>query len=436
MLSLERNGSRRAERRSIAQHIVRIWIMVILLCAALSILGGCSWSKRTTYFYEPEYGVESLQFARSLEGIGERVQPFNRAKLLNNGDEFFPAILDSIRTAQHSVNIELYIYAEGEIGTTFSHVLSEKAREGVKVRVLVDDIGSRMGTLEVEMKAAGVDVRIFKPIKLYSINRIGDRTHRKIITIDGKVGFIGGLAIDDRWKGDARTPDEWREVVVELEGPVVKQLQSIFMQDWLYTTGEVLHGDSEFPPAFPVGDMAAQVMASSNGDQSSMAKLHYLTAIKAARSKIWIENAYFVPDYDFIDALVKAAEHGVDVRIVVPGEITDFTALRRASQSHYEELLKGGVKIYEFQPSMIHSKLMVVDGIFVSIGSINFVSRSMKKNAEANVVIYDRRFAREVEQAVEDDIARSVEVIEEEWAKRGSYQRFKEWFYALFSGAF
>ena len=436
MFTLKQNARRRAGRPSKSHFMAHPLKTFILVCAALSILGGCSWSKRTTYIYEPEYGVESLQFARSLEGIGERVQAFNSAELLNNGDEFFPAILEDIKKAKHSVNIELYIYAKGEIGSMFAKALSEKARQGVKVRLLVDSVGSRMGELEAEMTAAGVNVKIFKPVKLYSINRISDRTHRKIITMDGKVGYVGGLAIDDRWKGDTRTPDEWRDVVVKVEGPVVTQLQSIFMQDWLYTTGEVLHGDGEFPKPSYAGDVAAQAMGSSNGDQSSMAKLHYLTAIKAARRNIWIENAYFVPDQDFIDALIAAAQRGVDVRLVVPGDITDFGALRRASQWKYTQMLEGGMKIYEFQPSMLHTKLMYVDDIFVSIGSINFVARSMKKNAEANVVIYDRRFARKVKAAVEADIARSEEITLEEWNKRGGYQKFKEWFYSFFSGAF
>jgi cardiolipin synthase len=391
---------------------------------------------RTTYHYEPEYGVESLEFARSMEGLGSRMRPFNTAKLLNNGDEFFPAILDAIRSAKHSVNIELYIYADGKIGRTFAQVLSEKARQGVKVRVLVDAVGARMGKLDDEMRSAGVQFRIFKPIKLYSIHKIDDRTHRKIFTIDGRVGFIGGLAIDDRWMGNARTPEEWREMVVQFEGPVVSQLQRIFMQDWLHTTGEVLHGDGEFPSISYSGDMAAQIISSSRADQSSMAKLHYLSAIKAARSRVWIENAYFVPDLDFIVSLIAAAERGVDVRIVVPGEITDANSLRRASQADYAKLLKGGVKIYEFQPSMMHSKVMVVDGIFVSIGSINFVSRSMKKNAEANAVIYDRKFAREVEASIEDDLARSEEITLEAWSKRGVFQRFKEAYYKMYYDIF
>jgi cardiolipin synthase len=428
-------GCRNA-RRFIAHSAVREWIFAIMLWAALSIITGCGPSMRTTYYYEPAYGVDSLEFARSMEGLGSRMRPFNTAKLLNNGDEFFPAIIDAIRSAEHSINIELYIYADGEIGATFSQILSEKALQGVNVRVLVDAVGARMGKLEDEMQAAGVQVKVFKPIKLYSIHKIDDRTHRKIFTIDGKIGFIGGLAIDDRWMGSARTPDEWREMVVKLEGPVVSQLQRIFMQDWLHTTGEVLHGDGEFPSIPYAGDTAAQIISSSRSDQSSMAKLHYLSAIKAARNRIWIENAYFVPDYDFIVSLIAAAERGVDVRIVVPGELTDFKALRRASQANYTKLLKGGVKIYEFQPSMLHSKVMVADGIFVSIGSINFVSRSMKKNAEANAVVYDRQFASKVEASIKEDIARSKEITLEAWSKRGLNQRIKEQYYSIYSNLF
>ena len=414
---------------------LQLWCVVIFW-VIFPVFTGCGPSMRTTYHYEPEYGVKSLEFARSMEGLGSRMRPFNTAKLLNNGDEFFPAILDAIRSAKHSVNIELYIYADGKIGTTFAQVLSEKARQGVKVRVLVDAVGARMGKLDDEMQSAGVQVRIFKPIKLYSIHKIDDRTHRKIFTIDGRIGFIGGLAIDDRWMGNARTPEEWREMVVQFEGPVVSQMQRIFMQDWLHTTGEVLHGDGEFPSIPYSGDIAAQIISSSRADQSSMAKLHYLSAIKAARSRIWIENAYFVPDLDFIVSLIAAAERGVDVRIVVPGELTDSNALRRASQADYTKLLKGGVRIYEFQPSMMHSKVMVVDGTFVSIGSINFVSRSMKKNAEANAVIYDQEFAREVEAAIEDDLAQSEEIQLEAWSKRGVFQRLKEGYYKMYYDIF
>ena len=215
--------------------------------------------------------------------------------------------------------------------------------------------------------------------------------------MDGRIGFTGGLAIDDRWAGDARNPDEWRDTVVRLEGPAVLQMQRLFLEDWLYTTGEYLDGKGQFPVAQRVGEIKAQAVGSSRTSQLSMAKLHYYMPIQAARHQVWIENAYFLPDEDFLTALVAAARRGVDVRVVVPGRHTDLKAIRYGGRRNYRRLLEAGVRIYEFQPSMLHSKVMLVDGLWCSIGSINFTSRSMKSNAEANVALYDRRFAGEVQ---------------------------------------
>ncbi len=215
------------------------------LLLALVPLSGCSYlfgDKRTSYDYKPDYGVDSAEFRRSLDVLGTEMVPHNSATLLQNGDEFFPAMLEAIRSAQASVNMEMFIFDDGEVAGEFARALADKAREGVEVRLLIDGYGSSLGDLEGPMKAAGVKVREYKPLRIYTIYKIGNRTHRKILTVDGKIGFTGGVGIDDRWKGDARNPNEWRETMVKLEGPVVAQLQSIFMEDWVHTTGEVLHG--------------------------------------------------------------------------------------------------------------------------------------------------------------------------------------------------
>ncbi|HMA18622.1 MAG TPA: phospholipase D-like domain-containing protein, partial [Thermoanaerobaculia bacterium] len=245
--------------------------------------------------------------------------PHNNAVLLQNGDESFPAMLSAIAAARESVNIELFIFNKGEIAEQFARALADKAREGVEVRVLLDDFGSHLGPLEDQMKQAGVKLRYYKPLRIYSIYKVGKRTHRKILTVDGKIGFTGGFAVDDRWKGDARNPDEWRDTNVRVEGPAVAQLQAIFMEDWVHTTGEVLNGTEQFPPIPAAGTMLAQAIASSRTDSSSKAKLLYYMAIQAARKTIWIENAYFVPDGQIRRGLVNAVARGVDVRVVVPG---------------------------------------------------------------------------------------------------------------------
>lgn len=377
--------------------------------------------------------MDSPDFRRSLEVLGTELLPRNSATLLQNGDETFAALLAAIRGSRKSVNIELYIFNEGRVGAEFARALSERAHAGVEVRLLVDGFGSHPGDLADAMSAAGVRIAVFKPLRIYSLDRIGNRTHRRIMTVDGQIGFCGGFAVDDRWQGNARDPSEWRDTNIRVEGPVVAELQHVFLEDWVHTTGEVLHGPSQFPPIEPAGSTLAQAVSSSRADQSSMAKLQYYMGIQAARKTIWIENAYFVPDRQIREGLVRAARRGVDVRVIVPGKYIDSPNVRLASRFHYGELLDGGVSIYEYLPTMMHNKVMVVDGIWTSIGSINFVNRSMKKNAEANLSIYDRAFAAQVEKMIEADLLRCERFTKEKWKKRGLLARFGETFFWLFS---
>jgi cardiolipin synthase A/B len=411
------------------------WLFAAVLAM---VLVGCATSheKRTVYRYEPAYGVASEDFERVLVALGGGLLPGNQATLLNNGDGFFPVILETIRNAKQSVNIELFIFAKGRMADQFVEALCAKAQEGVQVRVLVDAVGGRLGGLDKKMKAAGVKFQSYKPNKLRSIAKVSDRTHRKIITVDGRIGFTGGLAVDDRWAGDARSPQEWRDTVVRLEGPVVLQMQCLFLENWLYTTGEVLDGAGQFPVAEQPGQIKAQAIGSSRTSQLSRAKLHYYLPIQAARRCVWIENAYFLPDEDFQTALAAAARRGVDVRVVVPGKYTDMKAVRYGGQRNYRELLEAGVRLYEFQPTMLHTKVMMVDDIWCSIGSINFTSRSMKSNAEANVALYDTRFAGQVRANMEADMARCEPITLEQWKQRGLCQRIKECYYGLYTGLF
>jgi cardiolipin synthase len=297
-------------------------------------------------------------------------------------------------------------------------------------------VGERLGRLDERMKTAGVHFQIYKPTKLRSIAKISDRTHRKLITVDGRIGFTGGLAIDDRWAGNARNPDEWRDTVVRVEGPVVLQMQRLFLENWLFTTGEFLDGYGQFPAAERPGKVKAQAIGSSRVSQLSMAKLHYYLPMQAARRQIWIENAYFLPDQDFQAALMAAARRGVDVRVVVPGQNTDIKAVRYGGRRDYRKLLESGVRLYEFQPTMLHAKVMLVDDIWCSIGSINFTSRSMRSNAEANVALYDADFAKDARADMEADMARCELITLEQWKHRGLCERIKECYYSLFRGVF
>jgi cardiolipin synthase len=413
------------------RRVLRLAVLVL----SVAPLPGCTIfsDKRTSYTYKPDYGVDSAEFRRSLDVLGSEMVPHNDAKLLRNGDESFGSMLEAIRGARASINVEQFIFNKGKIATQFAQALAQKALEGVEVRVLLDDWGSHPGSLEDVMTSSGVKLRWYKPLRIYSIYKVGKRTHRKILTVDGRIGFTGGFGIDDRWMGNARNSDEWQDTNVRVEGPVVAQLQAVFMEDWVHTTGEVLNGQEQFPPIPAAGTMLAQTIAASRNDASSKAKLLYFMAIQAARKSIWIENAYFVPDSQIRQGLVNAVKRGVDVRAIVPGPHIDIPFVRMASRHHYGELLDGGVKIYEYQPTMMHSKVMVVDGIWTTIGSINFVNRSMKKNAEANVAIYDRGFAGLVENMIVADLEKSQVFTREQWKKRGLPARIGETFSWLFS---
>ena len=409
---------------------------LLALCLGVVWLGtGCSVfsDKRTEYRYEPAYGVDSPQFLRSSDALRTEMLPGNRAALLQNGAGIFPSILEAIRGAKASVNLEAYIFREGEVTSLVAQALAERARAGVEVRLLVDGFGSSLGALEEMLRSAGVQVRVYRPLRIYSIYRLGNRTHRRILTVDGRIGFCGGVGFDDRWKGDARNPREWAEATVRVEGPVVSQLQSVFLEDWVHTTGEVLGGDRQFPEIAPAGEMYSQVVASSRTDQSSMAKLFVYMAIQASHRRVWIENAYFVPDAQIRKGLIDAAARGVDVKVIVPGEHIDIPAIRMASRFHYGELLDGGVEIYEYLPTMLHTKAMVVDGIWSTVGSINFDNRSMRKNAEANVAVYDREYARLLEEMIQEDLLACERFTKEKWKKRGLPARFGELFFWLFS---
>lgn len=263
-------------------------------------------------------------------------------------------------------------------------------------------------------------------MRLFSIYKVGKRTHRKILVVDGRVAYTGGLGIDKRWLGNASNSGEWRDTQVRVEGPVVGQMQAIFSEDWTYTTGEILAGDKFYPEIHSAGPMMTQAIKASRGDASSLAKMLYFVAIQSAATSIHIANAYFLPDKQVRDALVAAVKRGVDVQVMVPGRQIDLPMVRSASWRHYGELLKGGVRIYEYRKTMMHNKLMVIDGLYATIGSINFDARSMNKNAEESLAFYDREFARRMETLFEDDRTRCDEITYDIWDHRGLPKRLAE----------
>lgn len=398
---------------------------------------GCtliSADKRSTYkLIERSAPVEDPAFRRSLDAFGFAMVGGNRAVIRNNGDEVVPAMTGAIRAAQRTVDLESYIFKNDRAGAIFAEALMDAARRGVEVRVLVDGTGSgRSGPLLDRMRQAGVKTYVYHPIRLWSIYKIGRRTHRKILVVDGAVAFTGGFCIADRWLGAARNPDEWRDMMVEVHGPVAAQMQAVFGEDWTYTTGEVLSGDKFYPRLAPQGGLEAQAVKVARGDSSSLAEMLYYLAIESATQSIHIQNAYFIPDRQIRDALVRAAKRGVDVKIMVPGRQIDVPLVRMASRLHYGELLLGGVKIYEYQHTMMHSKDAVFDGIFSTIGSINFDARSLRENAEDSLSFYDRDFAASLEAVFAEDQKACREVTYQSWRRRGLEQRVAELFSAFF----
>jgi cardiolipin synthase len=375
------------------------------------------------------YGVGDPQFVRAMNVmLGPALVPGNRTRALVNGDEIFPEMLEAIRGARKSITFEMYIYWKGAIGEQFTAALEERARSGVKVHVMIDALGSQKieKTVLGRLRDAGARVELYNPVRWDTIARMNNRTHRKIMVIDGAVGFTGGAGIGDEWSGDAQDAEHWRDTHFRLEGPAVAQMQAAFMENWIEVTGEVLHGPEYFPELRPVGGELAQFVVSSPGGGGESAQLLYLMSIAAAQRSIQLSAAYFVPDDNEVRQLVEARERGVRVQIIVPGPATDSAAVRRASRSTWGELLRAGVEIYEYQPTFYHVKVMTVDGLWVTVGSTNFDTRSFSTNDEANLNVYDRAFAAEGERIFERDLGRSRRITLEEWDARPLREKLLE----------
>ncbi len=351
------------------------------------------------------------------------------AEILQNGCRFLPAVLDAIRGARETVNFQVYIFNTDRVGKKFVDALEERARAGVEVRVLLDGFGSwRFGKEEqARLRNAGVTLEYFRPIRLLTLVRAFKRDHRRAIVIDGAVAFTGGAAVADKWDGDARNRKEWRDSLVRLTGALAHGVQTAFGENWVYRTGEILTGDRFFPPTAgdaPAGttvpgDPCGIALVSSPADMAQPIRVLLWLSFTCAKRRLWISSSYFVPEGRLRDAIADRARAGVDVRLLVPGSATDAKPVRLAGRSHYEELLEAGVRIFEFQPAMMHAKTVVVDGLWTLVGSANMDKRSVKLNEENIIGISDSRLAADVERGLEADCARAEEVTLEEFRRRG-----------------
>ena len=375
------------------------------------------------------YSAEDPAFARAMGVLlGPAISSGNRFDALLNGDQIFPHMLESIRGAKQSITFETYIYWSETIGKQFADALAERARAGVKVHVLLDWLGSsKMDATHLsEMEQAGVQVRRFHEPKWYNLARMNNRTHRKVLVVDGRIGFTGGVGIADQWTGSAQDPQHWRDTHFRASGPVVAQMQAVFLDNWIKATGEVLHGEKYFPALPAAGTAKAQMFSSSPSGGSESMQLMYLLAITAAQHSIHLSSAYFVPDALTLRALTEAIQRGVKVQIIMPGPHMDAETVQRASRARWGDLLKAGAELYEYQPTMYHCKVMIVDALWVSVGSTNFDSRSFHINDEANLNIFDGEFAAAQIAHFRDDLSKSRRISLEVWQQRPLAEKFWE----------
>jgi cardiolipin synthase len=409
---------------------IAITALATLLVVVLS-LNFVAPEKKLERKIEHRYAVSDPQFRREMGVmLGPAIVPGNRVTDLENGDEIFPAMLAAIRGAQKTITFETYIYWEGEVGKAFADALSERARAGVAVNVTIDWAGSiTMDEKQLQqMQDAGVLVERYRPLHWYNLGRLNNRTHRKLLVVDGSVGFTGGVGIGDPWRGHAQDPDHWRDMHFRIEGPVVAQFQSAFNDNWIKTTGQVLNGADYFPSLEPAGDIDAHMFISSPAGGSESMHLMYLMAIAAAEHTIDLEAAYFIPDELITKALIAARHRGVRIRVLVPGKNTDSDAARFASKECWGPLLLAGIGIWEYDPTMFHNKMLIVDGELVSVGSTNFDLRSFRLNDEASLNVYDRAFATRMTEVFERDLKPTQRYTYQTWQKRSLKEKLFEKF--------
>lgn len=410
-------------------YMIILATIILTVISVLIFMNFVTGEKKIERKLEKHYSIEDPQFSRSVSALlGPAFLDGNEIKVLTNGDKIFPEMLKAIRSAKHTITFETFIYWAGSIGEEFANALIERSRAGVKVHLLLDWLGSvKMEQNQLDkMIEAGVEIQRYHKPHWSHLTRLNNRTHRKLLIIDGELGFTGGVGIADQWRGDAKNPNEWRDTHFQVSGPVVGQMQAVFMDNWIKSRGKVLHDDKYFPLLKKTGSLPAQMFSSSPSGGGDSMVLMYLMAITAAQQSIDLSSAYFVPDELSTKALIAAAKRGVKIRIITPGKHIDTELVRKASRSGWGDMLKAKIKIAEYAPTMYHCKVLIVDNIMVSVGSTNFDNRSFRLNDEANLNILDKNFALEQTQIFESDWAKSQSITYEQWLKRPFREKILE----------
>jgi cardiolipin synthase len=403
------------------------WTMIGLICTLLLLLWSAQRGRRVHLTFAK---IDTLREALpSIAGAthGELLQG-NKVELLQNGDGFFPPLLAAIAAAKETVHLESYVWWKGEICAQVAEALARKAEQGIEVRVLLDASGSsRMDDKLFErMKKAGVKLAKYRPLRFSNLARVNSRDHRKIVVVDGRIGFVFGHGIAEEWVGNAQDKNHWRDTGARLEGPIVGALQSAFTENWVEETGEVLVGERFFPKLQPAGSIAAHLAYHFNHGSVSAVDLLYRIAFVSAQKQLWIQNPYLAADDAMLDLIGQAAERGVDVRVMLPGEITDAQIVRHAGHSHFANLLRRGVKIYEYQKTLNHQKVMIIDGLWSHLGSTNLDNRSFESNDEVSLGIVDPEIAAQLAAAFEDDLRSCREIRLDAWLREPWSHRLRD----------
>lgn len=365
-------------------------------------------------------------FLRTLQAICQStLHPGNQIEVLTNGPTFYPAMIEAIRSAQRSVNLECYIFQPGQVADAFVEALADRARHGVVVSLVADAIGSfwLFGKPVDTLRAAGARVNTYQAIRWWSIARLNNRTHRELLVIDGKVAFMGGAGVADWWAHPHEQRPPWRDTMIRVEGPAVGSIQGVFVENWLECCGEILTGDAFFPELSPAGDSSALLVKSSPSDRATVVRVVFQSLIEGACGSVCANTPYFLPDRPFRRALIRSARRGTAIRLIVPGSVTDQRWVRLASRRIYGGLLRAGVRLFEYQPAMMHAKILIVDDEWSVIGTTNMDNRSFEHNDEVNIVTLDRAVTARLRQDFERDIAQCREVTLAEWRSRPLWEK-------------
>jgi cardiolipin synthase len=419
------------KQKATGTHYVRVPIVAVLSLVIMVIgLSITLWSAqrgRVTHLNVKDAG-DFAALLPSIVGLTQSsLDAGNQVELLQNGDQFFPRLLHDIAAAKQSVHIESYIWWKGAICEQIANALAQKAREGVEVRLLVDASGGHKmdDKLDRLMTDAGVRLARFHPVRLSNIGKLNNRDHRKMMIIDGRIGYIGGYGFAEEWTGHGQDKDHWRDTGLRVGGPIVNRLQSAFSENWIEETGEIPAGEKYFPHLEPAGPMQAHLAYTSpTGGISSVQVLYYL-AINAARREIIIQNPYMLPDDDALKALQAAVRRGVEVKVMVPATTsTDSPIVQHASHHRFGELMRAGVKIWEYKKTLLHQKIIVVDGVWSCVGSTNFDRRALELNDEVSMGVIDSGLAAQLKAAFADDLRYAEPRSLEEWSHRGLWHKF------------